>query len=160
MSVAKRENNPRRIDEVVLIVCSGEYIAEPRHHVVHLSRPDLNKVVHRYIEPQACLQSEGFCRRFFLDRASSHNWLTELRESIPIHVGMRAAEQYMCVGLELRRSDLQLRTDHVGEQVPLDVARQAIGKARVRRNVKRRPIAAAALHICLDPEVFIDVEGD
>jgi hypothetical protein len=128
--VAKREDNSRRIAKVALIGVS-ELVGESGEEVVNLSRPERNGFVYWNIESATKRHSESVACRRLVKGATPGPQLTNLLERVAIDVRMRPAKQKLRKGVDSARSNLDLRSKHVCEQVALYGAGSSTGEKRI-----------------------------
>jgi hypothetical protein len=157
--VLEVEYQARRVAEIILVrVC--ERIGKPRQQVVNFGWPQLNDVTHRDIDPSAKCHRKGIVRRRLLEIAgsSSYRRVADGLVSIAVHVGMGRSEQHVRERMNSVSPYLELRPEHICEQVAGRVTLSTIRetwKFRERESVRR---ALISLKVRLDAEILVDVD--
>ena len=143
--------------KIILVACFCECITESSQHVINLYRPKGDYSVDWYIDTTAevhCKSLGGGCLRH---GATPDDRLAEGLKCVAINVRVRPTKQEMSEWLKTVRTDLELRSKQIGEQISLDVTTNARGKSRICRNIKAGFVARVTLQVHLYTKVFVPV---
>lgn len=146
----------RRIAKVVLDSVV-EWVTEVGEQVVDFSWPERHVLSDGDICAAAKCECKCVSAGCFRERAASRYRLANGLEGVGVNIGVCSPEKEMNEGLNLRDTNLDLRSEQVCKQVSLNVARSSSREGRTdpSRYQKLGVIAAIALKIGFDAEVFV-----